>query len=322
MKNCIDLCARFFKNNSIFAAVLILFLFGSICLPNFLSATNISAVLNQYSIIGMIAVGQLLIIITGGIDLSQGAMIGLFSVIGALLMQRTDSVLALVIATAGIVLLGVLYGLLISSLRMPAFIVTFAIAQLAKGIALVLTNAKPITIENKAFTDLAFMKISLIPLSAVIWIALCLLVAYMLKYRRLGKYLYAVGSNEEAARLSGIKTNSVKLNAYILASIFVSVASIFWMARLTSGQPTGGRDYELESIAAVVVGGASLSGGKGTIFGAIAGTLLFGIITSVLNFLGVHPFWQGTAKGVIMLIAVVIGQTQSMKKYKLEEARI
>jgi len=298
----------FLAENSAFVAVLIIFVFCSIFLPNFLSPVNISSILNQYSIIGLLALGQLLVVISGGVDLSQGGMVALYSIIAASLMQTMNPVLSLLIATVSIVLLGALNGVLIAKLKMPPFIVTFGVLQICRGIALQIADTKPVAIKIEAFTNLGFLEIAKIPFSTILWLITAFIVFYFLRNRKFGRYIFAVGSKEEDARLSGIKTNLIKFSVYVLAALFVSIGALVWTARVKSGQPIGASGYELETIAAVVVGGGSLAGGKGTVSGTIFGVLLFGLISSMLNLLGVPPLWQGMAKGMILLLAVSIGQ--------------
>jgi ribose/xylose/arabinose/galactoside ABC-type transport system permease subunit len=179
---------------------------------------------------------------------------------------------------------------------------------IARGLALLISNAKPVAIENVAFVTFGRSTLLGIPVSSLIWLACSLLVAYFLSHRRTGRYIYAVGSNEESARLSGINLQKTKLLVYSLGGLMVAIAGALWTARLSSGSPIGGTGYEMESIAAVIVGGGSMFGGVGTVWGTGVGVLLFGVINSILNLLGISPYWQGTIKGVLILMAVALSQ--------------
>ena len=298
----------FIINNSAISAVVILFFSGALFLPNFLSEVNLASILNQFSIIGILALGQLLIVITGGFDLSVGGMVALFSIIAAASMHVMSPAASLLLATLALIVLGAVNGLLISRLKMPPFIVTFGVLQICRGVALMIADTKPVGIKVEAFTDLGFLTIAKIPFSTYIWMVVAVVLFVVLRYRKYGRYLFAVGSSEENARLSGIPTVWTKFSVYIVAALIYAVAAIIWTARVKSGQPIGANGYELQTIAAVVVGGGSLMGGRGTVIGTIFGSLLFGIIASILNLAGVPPLWQGIANGSILLLAISIGQ--------------
>jgi ribose/xylose/arabinose/galactoside ABC-type transport system permease subunit len=167
------------------------------------------------------------------------------------------------------------------------------------------------------FTSFGRARVFDIPVFILIWLGVSLLVHIFLRQRKMGRYIYAVGGSEESARLSGVRTKNVKLFVYIMSAFLTSIAGILWTARLSSGSPIGGGGYELESIAAVVVGGGSLFGGIGTVFGTVAGTLLFGVIVSILNLHGISPYWQGTLKGILILLAVALSQIQQTGKRKV-----
>jgi ribose/xylose/arabinose/galactoside ABC-type transport system permease subunit len=173
-----------------------------------------------------------------------------------------------------------------------------------------ISDAKPVAIENEAFIAFGRSTLFGIPVSALIWLACSLFIAYFLSQRRTGRYVYAVGSNEESARLSGINIQRTKLLVYSLGGLMVAIGGVLWTARLSSGSPIGGTGYEMESIAAVIVGGGSMFGGVGTVWGTGIGVLLFGAINSILNLLGISPYWQGTIKGVLILMAVALSQVR------------
>jgi ribose transport system permease protein len=204
--------------------------------------------------------------------------------------------------------MGVLSGLLVSRTKMPPFLVTLGMLGISRGLAMQIANARPVPIAIKSFKAFGQSSILGIPVSAFIWAAACILIYYLLSRRRLGRYIYAVGSSEENSRLSGVNVAAVKLTVYTLSAFLTAIAGVIWTSRLGSGSPIGGVNYELESIAAVVVGGANLFGGEGTILGTVAGVLIFGVINSILNLLWISPFWQGMIKGAIVLLVVALSQ--------------
>jgi ribose/xylose/arabinose/galactoside ABC-type transport system permease subunit len=206
------------------------------------------------------------------------------------------------------VIIGSCNGLLVSRTKIPAFVVTLGMLGIARGLALLISDAKPISIENQAFIEFGRSLIFGVPLSALVWGGVALLLNYFLRNRRAGRYVYAVGGAEESARLSGVDIKTVKLLVYGLSGLLTSMAGVIWTARLSSGSPIGGVGYEMESIAAVIVGGGSLFGGAGSVTGTLVGVLLFGTINSILNLLGISPYWQGTIKGVLVLMAVALSQ--------------
>jgi len=302
-----------------YSAPIVLFLltiYGAAAVPNFLSTLNLSAILYQYSIIGLLALGQFIVILTGGIDLSQGALVALTSITTALVMSAHGAVVGAVSGVAIATAMGVVSGLLVSRYRMPAFLVTLGIMGVARGLAMQIANARPVPIHIDAFVTFGSSSLLLIPTSTYIWTAASLVVWYFLSRRPVGRYIYAVGSHEENSRLSGVNVFSVKLLVYVLSAFLTAIGGVIWTARLGSGSPIGGQNYELESIAAVVVGGCSLFGGKGSVHGVVAGVLIFAVINSILGLSGISPFWQGMIKGIVVLLAVAASQMQTRSSLK------
>jgi len=299
-----------FGRNTALVALIFAVVIGALFVPNFLTRLNLTAILFQYSIIGLLALGQLLVILTAGIDLSQGSVVALTSIVVASLMLHVGLLPAVLGGLLAGTLIGVTSGLIVSRTKIPAFVVTLGMLGIARGLALLISDAKPIAIENDAFINFGTSLVAGIPVSALIWVAASLLVWYFLKYRRTGRYIYALGGGEESARLSGVDVKQVKLLVYGLCGLLTAMGGVIWTARLSSGSPIGGVNYELESIAAVIVGGGSLFGGIGTVGGTLVGVLLFGTINSILNLMGISPYWQGTIKGVLILLAVALSQVR------------
>lgn len=305
--------------NSAQVALVIIFIIGAIALPNFLTTFNLSAIAFQYAIIGFLALGQLLVILTAGIDLSQGSLVAFTSIVVAKLMNAYGIPAAILGGLLATTSLGLISGLLVSRTAIPAFIVTLGMLGVARGLALLISDANPIAIENTAFTQLGRAKLAGVPVSFLLWILAGILVYIFLTRRRLGRHIYAVGGSEESTRLSGVDVRNVKLWVYVLSAFLTAIGGVIWTARLRSGSPIGGLNYELESIAAVVVGGGSLFGGFGSVGGTMAGVLLFGVINSLLNLAGISPYWQGTIKGVLVLLAVALSQLRRPGKASVSE---
>ncbi len=294
--------------NSALLALLILVGISTVFVPNFATRQNFTAILYQYAIIGFLALGQLMVILTSGIDLSQGSMVAFTSIVVAVIMRNAGIPAAVIAGLTAATILGISNGLLVSRTKIPPFVVTLGMLGIARGLALLFSDAKPVAVEIDAFVDFGRANLFGIPVSAILLVVVCLITAYFLTHRKTGRYIYAIGSSEENARLSGIDVKKVKLLVYALSGLLTAVGGVIWTARLSSGSPIGANNYELESIAAVIVGGGSLFGGIGTVAGTFIGVLLFGVINSVLNLMGISPYWQGTIKGVLILLAVALGQ--------------
>jgi len=296
------------NRHSALILLILLVVYGSVGLPHFLTELNLAAIFYQYSVIGLLALGQLLVILTAGIDLSQGSVVALTSITTAKIMSSYGLFPGIIGGIAMGTCMGVISGLLVSRTQMPPFLVTLGMLGISRGLAMQIANARPVPIGIKSFKAFGQSSLLGIPVSTFIWAAACISIYYLLSRRRLGRYIYAVGSNSENSRLSGINVTTVKLMVFTLSAFFTAIGGIIWTARLGSGSPVGGVNYELESIAAVVIGGANLFGGEGTIVGTVAGVLIFGVINSILNLLWISPFLQGMIKGAIVLVVVALSQ--------------
>ncbi len=310
MTNSIDIrqIVRWSNRHSALILLIILVVYGALGLPNFLTEFNLAAIFYQYSVIGLLALGQLLVILTAGIDLSQGAVVALTSITTAKIMSSYGLLPGILGGIALATCMGIISGLLVSRTNMPPFLVTLGMLGISRGLAMQIANARPVPVHIKSFKVFGQSSMAGIPVSTFIWAAACLCVYYLLSRRRLGRYIYAVGSNSENSRLSGINVTTVKLTVYTISALLTAIGGVIWTARLGSGSPVGGVNYELESIAAVVIGGANLFGGEGTILGTVSGVLIFGVINSILNLLWISPFLQGMIKGAIVLLVVALSQ--------------
>jgi ribose transport system permease protein len=310
--------SRWVERNSALVALLVLVILGSVFIPTFPTRQNFSAILYQYAIIGFLALGQLLVILTSGIDLSQGSMVAFTSIVVAVLMRDFGILPAVMGGLASATLLGLTSGLLVSRTRIPPFVVTLGMLGIARGLALLVSDAKPVSVEIESFVSFGRLNLFGFPVSALLLIAAAVGLFVFLRHRRLGRYIYAIGGSEESARLSGVDIKNVKLLVYALSGFLTAIGGVIWTARLSSGSPIGANNYELESIAAVIVGGGSLFGGVGTVTGTLVGVVLFGVINSILNLLGISPYWQGTIKGILILLAVALGQIRRNSRQRAQ----
>ena len=275
--------------------------------PHFLTISNILNIAQQTSINAIIAVGMTFVIITAGIDLSVGSILA-FS--GVVLASALDTGLpvpvALLIGLAVGMLCGIVNGILISYGRLPPFISTLGMMSVARGAALLYTQGRPISGFSESFRFLAAGEILSIPTPVIIMILVYIIAHFLLNRTKLGRYTYAIGGNEEAAILSGINVKYYKTMIYALCGMLSGLAAIILTARLNSAQPIAGIMYELDAIAATVIGGTSLMGGEGRIVGTLIGALIMGVLRNGLNLLGVSSFVQQTVIGAVIIFAVLI----------------
>jgi ribose transport system permease protein len=278
---------------------------------DFLTVTNIFNVLRQISINALLAFGMTFVILTGGIDLSVGSILALSGALSAgMIAGGTDPILAVLAGLAAGTLMGAANGLLVAKGRVAPFIATLATMTIYRGLTLVYTEGRPITFSNDAFSLLGKGYFLEIPVP-VIWMLLSFLILYyLLRNTTFGRHIYAVGGNEEAAVLSGIRADRVKIRVYAISGLFASLAGIILTSRLSSAQPTAGVAYELDAIAAVVLGGTSLAGGRGWIAGTLVGAMIIGVLDNGLNLLNVSSFYQQVVKGGVILLAVLLDRSR------------
>lgn len=283
----------------------------AISADNFLTVNNLLNVLRQVSINALIAFGMTFVILTGGIDLSVGSILALSSALSAGMMAGgMDTWLAVLIGLGAGAIMGAINGFIVAKGRLAPFIVTLATMTIFRGLTLVYTDGRPITGLNKDFALLGKGYFLQIP-TPIIWMVVAFAVVYIvLKHTTFGRRVYAVGSNEEATWLSGISITRVKVLVYSISGLLASISGIVLTSRLNSAQPTAGTSYELDAIAAVVLGGTSLSGGKGWVVGTLIGAVIIGVLNNGLNLLNVSSFYQLVVKGLVILIAVLLDRSK------------
>ncbi len=279
----------------------------TIVTPNFLSVSNITNVFTQVSVNAIIAIGMTFVILTGGIDLSVGSTLAISGAVGASIVKSTGKVfLAIIVAAVIGIAVGLINGLLVSKGKLQAFIVTLATMTIFRGATLVFTDGTPISKLPEAFVKIGNGKLGFMPIPVIITIIIAIIAVYALSQTRFGRYLYALGGNEDASRLSGINTDKIKTLVYVVSGFASAIAGVIITSRIGSASPNAGTGFELDAIAAVVIGGTSLAGGEGTITGTLIGALIIGVLNNGLNLMNVSPFYQSIVKGLVILIAVLL----------------
>jgi len=296
--------------------IVLLILFGAMTLASdeFLTSENMANLARQVAIFGIIAVGQLLVILTAGIDLSVGSVLGLSGCVTAQMMvDGTPVLLAIVIGLAVGVVLGLFNGSLVAYGKLPPFIVTLGMLGIARGMVLVYTDASTIQPLPESFSNIANGDFLGLPNLLWIFMVVVVVTAFVLRRTVFGRYIYAVGSNPESARLSGVPVTRVLVSVYAIAGLLAAVGGVLFMSRLNAGIPTAGTGYELNAIAACVIGGASLFGAKGGAFGAAAGALIVATLNNGGNLLAVNAFYLQIIIGALILAAVAFDQWQARR---------
>ena len=302
----------YFKENlGIIVAFLVLCVFLSVfpkTSGSFFTRQNIFNVLRQISTNLFLACGMTMVIILGGIDLSVGSIIALSGCISAGCVARYNLPLPIALLMGLLVglLVGMFNGAVISKTTIPAFIVTLATMNIAKGLAYVYTGGSPVRVVTKEWQFLGAGYVGIFPTPVVILVIVLIITAIIMNKTKMGRHMYAVGGNQQAAEFSGIKVEKVKFFVHAFSGLMAGLAGIVLASRMYSGQPTAGDGAEMDAIAAVVVGGTSMAGGSGKIGGTIIGGLIIGVLNNGLNLLNVNSLWQYVVKGVVILLAVFL----------------
>lgn len=295
---------------NIYRSVLILLVicvFATILSPSFLSVTNLFNVFKQITVAGIVGCGMTFVILTGGIDLSVGSILGLSGVLASGVLVATENTfLAIAVALMIGILCGSVNGFFVSICEIPPFIATLGMMTLLRGVILVYTKGSPIPIKVDSYKFLGKGSIVGIPVPVIILILVFLLAHYILTQTSYGRSVYAVGGNREAARLSGIRVKANEFLVYALNGLMCGIAGLILTARLGSAQSTSGTGIEMDAIAAVILGGTSLSGGVGFVLPTVVGAMIMGIIDNILTLMNVNPHATSIVKGAVILIAVLV----------------
>lgn len=315
------------EGRAFFALILIIVVF-SLLSPNYFTLGNFLTMANHVAIYGLLSIGMLLVILNGGIDLSVGSVLALCGVVAGALMQGValpafgvilyPPVWAVVVITCALgAFVGAINGVLIAWLKVPAFVATLGTLYVARGVALLMTNGltynnlggKP-ELGNTGFDWLGFNRVGGVPVGVIVLAVVAVICHLVLTRTAFGRWLYASGGNERAAELSGVPTRAVKITVYVLSGICAAIAGLVLSSQLTSAGPTAGTTYELTAIAAVVIGGAALTGGRGTVGGTMLGAFVIGFLSDGLVIVGVSAYWQTVFTGAVIVFAVLLNSIQ------------
>lgn len=301
------------RSKAIWFVLLILFVGFAAANDKFLSSNNLFTIARQVSMFGIAAVGMTFVILIGGIDLAAGSVITVVNVVCAYLMVKMNfSMIAAVIASLVLATaIGMLNGAMVAKIGMPAIIATFATQIIFEGAAYILSGGTPIYGFDARFKIIGQGYVGPVPVPVIIMAACFGLGAFILNKTYFGRYFYAVGGNEEASRLSGIKVQSIKFLIYALSGLFAGIAGIVMLSRTNSAQPTAGKGFEFDVITCVVLGGVSVSGGSGNISNVVAGTLIIGILTNGMVLMNVSSYMQMVVKGLVLILAVGFDSIQN-----------
>lgn len=315
------------EGRAFFALIAIIVVF-SLLSPNYLTVSNFLIMSSHVAIYGILAIGMLLVILNGGIDLSVGSVLALSGILAGAMMQGITLEplgVILYLPVWGVVvvtcilggLVGALNGVLIALFRVPAFVASLGVMYVARGVALLMTNGLTYNnlqgrpeLGNTGFDWLGFNRLAGIPISVLVIFTIAVLTGLMLGRSSFGRWLYASGGNERAADLSGVPVKRVKITVYTLSGMLAACAGLVLSSQLTSAGPTAGTTYELTAIAAVVIGGAALTGGRGTVRGTMLGAFVIGFLSDGLVIIGVSSYWQTVFTGAVIVLAVLMNSIQ------------
>jgi len=297
-----------------FITLIILVAALSIATPHFLTATNLSSVVRQTAVFNIMALGMTLIIISSGVDLSVGSILAMNGLMGTMAMSKGQPILVGVligVLTGG--LFGLINGVAITRLNISPFIVTLGTMGIVRGLALVVSNGLPVHEIPKGFSYLGEGTVAGVPFVLLLLVACAFLVHFLLDYTRLGRYTFAIGSNVDAAVYAGIPVKFHTTMIYGIGGLLTGLAGMIEASRLMTGQPTAGQGYELQAIAAVVIGGGSLRGGEGSVTGTLIGGFIMGLLSNGCDLLGINPYWQQVIIGAVIILAVSVDELRKRR---------
>jgi inositol transport system permease protein len=311
--------SSFVSKYSIFVILVSVFIISALLNRNFLSATNLTNILRQNSVVTILAFGETILIIAGLIDLASGAVLAFAGVLAIYVFKLTGSLLiAFIVGIVLGVLFNVISGALVSVYKTPPFIATLAVTTIARGAVLLFTAGQNIY-QIGSFVEFGQGSFFLIPIPIIFMVLMLILTWYILNHTRFGRSLYAIGGNEEAANASGIKVSRTKFTCYVINGFLVGLGGILFMSRVNAGLPNAAGGYEFEALTAAIIGGTSFSGGIGTAMGTLAGAFIVGILNNIMNLLGVNSYMQQIIKGAIIALAVIMDIQAKNKRSKPKE---
>lgn len=306
----------FFAQYGVIIGLFLIFVFFTIMKTKFISINNILNMLRQTSINGFLAIGMTFVVLTGGIDLSVGSIVGAAGMFAALAAREETGLpfIAAILVGLGVgLLLGTLNGIVIAYLRVPAFIATLGMLSIARGITFMASDAKPVPGLSEGFLKIGGGSVGIVPIPILI-LAVVLLIAFVILYKcPYGRYVFATGGNAVSARVSGINIKWITCSVYMISGVLAGISGIVLTSRVTSGLAQSGDGYEVDAIAAAVIGGNSLSGGRGRLWGTIIGFLIMGVMNNGLDMMAVSSYWQLVIKGLIIIGAVMLDSLNESK---------
>jgi len=301
------------KKTPLFIVVLAMLAVGAVLSEHFLTVNNMINIINQSAIVGILAIGATFVIIAGGLDLSVGGVVALTGVIVGL-VNAYNPYLAVILALAAGILTGLVNSALIVKAKIPFLIVTLAVWFIAEGIGYLLTDAKPIFITNNPIVQfIGSARIWIFPIPAVIFIVVSIIAYFLLSRSVFGFYIYAIGNNEEAVKLSGAKVEFYRSMAYVINGFCAALASIILVSRVSTADPTVGKTLALDAITPAIIGGTDIMGGAGTIGGTFIGVIILALLGNLFNLLNINAYWQFVVKGVILIAAIYLANRNLSK---------
>lgn len=293
----------------IFIIFIVLVVIITVIKPQFIGIKNIQAIVRGLSFLGIVVIGETLVLLTGDFDISVGSVAGFGAIMATWIMSSIPAIgtpMGIILALTAAAGLGLVNGLLIVKLRIPAFITTIGMMYIAKGFSMIITKGYPFYPLTKTMNKIGSIEPFGTSLTFVLFIVLAVIAEFVLRKTKYGRYLYATGGNREVAKLAGINTTYIRLSAFVIVSFLAGVAGILQAATLQTGTPLIGDGWELRVIAATAIGGVSLMGGIGSVFGAVVGLFILGVLNNGLVILGINTFWQNVVTGVAMILALYI----------------
>ncbi len=322
-----DLGRVLLEGRAYFALIVIVAVF-SVLSPYYLSVSNFLTMSSHVALFGILAIGMLLVILNGGIDLSVGSTLGLSGVVAGAMMQGVPfgplgvvaypPVWTVAVLCCGLgAAIGLVNGVLVARFRVPAFVATLGVMYMVRGVALLMTNGLTYNnlggqpaLGNTGFDWLGFNRIAGVPIGILVMAVIAMVASLVLTRTPFGRWLYASGGNERAAELSGVPVKAVQVSVYMMSGVCAAVAGLILSSQLTSAGPTAGTTYELTAIAAVVIGGAALTGGRGTVRGTLLGAFVIGFLSDGLVIIGISSYWQTVFTGAVIVLAVLLNAVQ------------